>query len=690
MSTSKPGSDVSFTDIALPMIRRGVCVVPTYPGLRHPALEKWQDIASCSEAQIREWGSNGYAHANCISVSKRGKTWSLDVDDIVAAKAAGMPESGKTLRVRTPRGGAHLYFSHSPESEALPSYLAVKDAQGNKIVEAKLHNAAVASPGSVRDDGGVYLVASDNPIAPASPELLKWLLGNASTKQHDPGVRPRKLHPDFDANDLFNHYEWELADQFTKDGADYFVFGSCPIKGEPHTDGVRSKKTCLIVGKTVGFRCMVCDEYDYKGLIQHMVEQGYEEYPHYVYADEDDTILLEGTGKAPMLAEEPKAQAKNSFPPEEGEITYHTGMDGTEEFILTAIPANSVKPEQITWLWPERIPLGKMTLFAGKPDCGKSTAMIDVVARVTTGRDWPDGSKNSLGPRDVLMAVAEDDLSDTVVPRLMAADADLNRIHFLNRVRITDIAAEEPTAPEIRQLQLAADVAKLRKAIGARPEVALVVVDTITSYFGDVNTNADKDVRPVMDALSRVFRDCGACFLAIVHHNKRNDVDAVQKILGAASVAGAVRAAWGFSRDPGNKEEFYMARVKNNLSKKLGGMKYKISETNIGDIVAPHVEWLGEVDETANEVMDKEREAATGRRENRKIDMARLFLKSALAQGPRKQSEIESEAENEGVNIWTLRNAKRELEVVSDKRGRDWWWSLLPVEPAPPEPQDVI
>jgi len=160
---------------------------------------------------------------------------------------------------------------------------------------------------------------------------------------------------------------------------------------------------------------------------------------------------------------------------------------------------------------------------------------------------------------------------------------------------------------------------------------------------------------PNRTALSRAFRDCGACFLAIVHHNKRNDVDAVQKILGAASVAGAVRAAWGFSRDPDNKEEFYMARVKNNLSKKLGGMKYKISEKKIGDIVAPHVEWLGEADETANEVMDKEREAATGRRENRKIDMARLFLKNVLARGPRRQSEIEAEAEKEGINSWTLR-----------------------------------
>jgi hypothetical protein len=66
---------------------------------------------------------------------------------------------------------------------------------------------------------------------------------------------------------------------------------------------------------------------------------------------------------------------------------------------------------------------------------------------------------------------------------------------------------------------------------------------TITSYFGDVNPNIDKEVRPVMDALKKVFGDCKATFVGIIHHNKRNDAVAIQKVLGASSVAGAVRAA---------------------------------------------------------------------------------------------------------------------------------------------------
>lgn len=368
------------------------------------------------------------------------------------------------------------------------------------------------------------------------------------------------------------------------------------------------------------------------------------------------------------------------YAPEPGEVELVSGRDKTAAFSVTAIPASTVELQAITWLWPERIPMGKMTLIAGKPDCGKSTVTLDIVARVTTGRDWPDGSRNSLGPRDVLMAIAEDDLNDTVVPRLNAAGADLSRIHFLNKVRVQDFGAED-SSPEVRSLQLSEDVDKVRQAVAANPKIALVVVDTITSYFGDVNTNADKDVRPVMDALAKTFRDCGACFLAVVHHNKRSDVDAVQKILGAASVAGAVRAAWGFSRDPDNKEEFYMARVKGNLSKKLGGMKYRVIEKTVNGIAAPCIDWLNETEETANEILDKERDTR-GRKEEKQITLARAFLPVALENGPRAARELYKEAEAEGISVDQLKRAKYELDVRSAKKSDGWYWFI----PGRPEP----
>ncbi|MFZ3366600.1 MAG: AAA family ATPase, partial [Candidatus Sulfotelmatobacter sp.] len=333
-----------------------------------------------------------------------------------------------------------------------------------------------------------------------------------------------------------------------------------------------------------------------------------------------------------------------------------------------------IKPEAITWLWPERFPLGKMSLISGKPDNGKSQVTLDIIARTTTGSDWPDGSKNTLGPRDVLLAVAEDDLADTVIPRLKAAGADLNRIEFLNRVRTQEFDEKDGKKSEVRRLQLSEDVKKLRMAIEANPKIALVVVDTMTSYFGDVNANADQDIRPVMDALAKAFGDCGACFLGIIHHNKKSDVDALQAILGASSVAGAVRSAYSCSRDPENEDEFYFTLVKGNLTKKRTGMKYKMAEKTIDGITAPYIEWAGETNEDANSVMALVKESRNSK--NQGVDKARLFIPMALENGPRPARELYSMAEAEGISNDQMRRAKDQLGVKVTKQKDGWYWSL--------------
>jgi hypothetical protein len=377
---------------------------------------------------------------------------------------------------------------------------------------------------------------------------------------------------------------------------------------------------------------------------------------------------------ATWLASQIELDENDGYVAEEGEKTLIQGRDGVETFILTTISASSIKPEAITWLWPERFPLGKMSLISGKPDNGKSQVTLDIIARTTTGSDWPDGSKNTLGPRDVLLAVAEDDLADTVIPRLKAAGADLNRIEFLNRVRTQEFDEKDGKKSEVRRLQLSEDVKKLRMAIEANPKIALVVVDTMTSYFGDVNANADQDIRPVMDALAKAFGDCGACFLGIIHHNKKSDVDALQAILGASSVAGAVRSAYSCSRDPENEDEFYFTLVKGNLTKKRTGMKYKMAEKTIDGITAPYIEWAGETNEDANSVMALVKESRNSK--NQGVDKARLFIPMALENGPRPARELYSMAEAEGISNDQMRRAKDQLGVKVTKQKDGWYWSL--------------
>jgi hypothetical protein len=49
----------------------------------------------------------------------------------------------------------------------------------------------------------------------------------------------------------------------------------------------------------------------------------------------------------------------------------------------------SIPIVELKWLWPERIPLGKITVFSGDPGLGKSYVALDIAARVSNGSEWP-------------------------------------------------------------------------------------------------------------------------------------------------------------------------------------------------------------------------------------------------------------------------------------------------------------
>ncbi|WP_040666746.1 AAA family ATPase, partial [Nitrolancea hollandica] len=84
--------------------------------------------------------------------------------------------------------------------------------------------------------------------------------------------------------------------------------------------------------------------------------------------------------------------------------------------------AADIVPERIRRLWGNYIFLGKLNVFDGDPGLGKSTAMVDIAARVTTYRAMPDGSRSDLeGPASVLILSAEDGAGDTIRSRLEAA-----------------------------------------------------------------------------------------------------------------------------------------------------------------------------------------------------------------------------------------------------------------------------
>ena len=141
--------------------------------------------------------------------------------------------------------------------------------------------------------------------------------------------------------------------------------------------------------------------------------------------------------------------------------------------------AADVHPVAVDWIWDGRIARGKQTIIAGAPDVGKSQIGAYIAARITNGQHWPNGARAPQG--DVVILASEDSIEDTWVPRLMAAGADLDRVHFVKMV--IDERGKR------RTFNLQSDLDALGETLNALQKPQLVIIDPITSYLGKVDAH---------------------------------------------------------------------------------------------------------------------------------------------------------------------------------------------------------
>jgi hypothetical protein len=89
---------------------------------------------------------------------------------------------------------------------------------------------------------------------------------------------------------------------------------------------------------------------------------------------------------------------------------------------LDVVCMADIRPTSIEYLWPNWLAIGKVHVLAGEGGLGKTTLLHDWTARTTTGDQWPNGSRGCI-PGGVLILASEDDVEDTIAPRLTAASA---------------------------------------------------------------------------------------------------------------------------------------------------------------------------------------------------------------------------------------------------------------------------
>ena len=353
------------------------------------------------------------------------------------------------------------------------------------------------------------------------------------------------------------------------------------------------------------------------------------------------------------------------------------------------VSAASVKLSAVQWLWPGRFAIGKMSLLAGLPDQGKSQITCDIAGRITTitgNKRWPCGE--GVAPTgNVIIFSAEDDPSDTLVPRLIAADANLSRIKFVKMVQ---------TESGRRMFDLAADLEQLREAMRAVGNVVLVIFDPLNAYLGGrgrVDTFRNNEVRAVLGPMSDLAAEFKVAVLGLLHFNKKNDVTNVMlRISDSLAFVAVARAVYAVIADDENQRKL-MVRAKNNLAPNSSDktLAYGCGVANVGTdpdtgqtITTPHIVWFPKhVDVSASEAM----QAAADDRAPAQKEKAVAFLSDLLSEGPVEHGEVEEAANVEKISWATMRRAREHLGIQKAKqkgtKDGKWYWRLSQAQPWP-------
>jgi hypothetical protein len=340
-----------------------------------------------------------------------------------------------------------------------------------------------------------------------------------------------------------------------------------------------------------------------------------------------------------------------------------------------AIPVSAVASQPISWLWPRRLALGKLAMLDGDPDMGKSLLTLDLCARLSTGRPFPDGS---LGPGvcNSLLLCTEDNLRDTIRPRLAALGANVDRVFVCE---------------DAASIRLPVNLELLARAV-RQIEARLVVIDPIMAFLEPrIHGGNDQSVRQALHPLAVLAERFACAVLLIRHLNKWIRGHYLYRGYGSIGFLGACRSGWIVAPDPLAPERRVLAQVKNNLAPAQPSLAFVMRP---GPREQPVLEWLGASPYHASQLAGP----CSGSLPTGELGRACDFLSEQLARGPRTTRELWSAARSQRLNERTLFRARNELEVTSEEhvsKGRRSTYWLLPgqklrdVLPADPEVPDL-
>ncbi len=367
-----------------------------------------------------------------------------------------------------------------------------------------------------------------------------------------------------------------------------------------------------------------------------------------------------------------------------------------------------------SWLWPGRIPLGRLTLLAAHDPRDASLVAMDLTARLSRGALWPDDlGSDEIGPESlepdepargldsapgetgpgatgpgatssaastmetvrVLYLAPHRERATRCIPGLRQAGAQMERLLCLDGMLTT--AGKEGSDPKIawRPLQLPADISSLRRALRDLPAVQLIVLDPIEAFF-DTQGNS-KTPQRAGELLRELAWDFGLAVVAVTRLKRMAAGRRAVPEIDSQALAGVASAGWGILPSGRSERQQLLLPVQFELD---GAGPALMFERQADPQAAP-IRWdSGHFEMTAADFEE-------GKNAGIKFAIAAAWLKSLLSQGPRLKRDVKKQALQLGISPNMLRNVYAALRIKTDKSGYQGGgaWQLPPGAMAGPD-----
>ena len=232
-------------------------------------------------------------------------------------------------------------------------------------------------------------------------------------------------------------------------------------------------------------------------------------------------------------------------------------------------PLKHIRARAPGWLWRPYVPLGGMTIVEGDPGTGKSTLLAWLAAQVSNG--WKHF--HSIRPRRVfrsgivVMCSMEDNAAAVIAPRLIAADADPDRVAVLD----TDFNLNYPDR-----------LAGKLEGVVAMQKPILLILDPITSFMGYMDTSRSGYVRSALRSMLRLARERGFAVVVSRHLVKSHSGRKITR--GEGSLGGfAGQARSMLQVEEVERGLFRVEHIKSNYARYGFPFHYRIEEVEVDE-----------------------------------------------------------------------------------------------------------